>query len=319
MSSLPVSFADVAAAADRIRAFVHHTPIHTSSTLDRLTGGRVFLKCENFQKVGAFKFRGASNAVALLSPQARRRGVVTHSSGNHAQALALAADMQGVDAVIVMPSDATRAKVAATKGYGAKVVEVEPAQRAQAAQEVAEREGRVLVHPSNDPAVIAGQGTAAAEMVEDVGELDIVLAPVGGGGLLSGTAIAARHFLPRCTVVGVEPAMADDAYRSLQSGTIQPSSHPNTIADGLRTQLGSNTFPIIRERVDEIVLVEEDEIVDAMRWVWERVKLVVEPSAAVPVAAILQGKVDVAGKRAGIILSGGNVALGSFFERLGQA
>lgn len=319
MTQLPVCFADITAAADRIAAFVHRTPVHTSSTLGRLTGARVFLKCENFQKVGAFKFRGASNAVALLSPAERCRGVVTHSSGNHAQALALAAAMQGVDAVIVMPIDATPAKVEATKGYGAKVVQVESARRAEVAQDIARGEGRLLVHPSDDPAVIAGQGTAAAELIQDVGELDIVLAPVGGGGLLSGTAIAAKHLLPRCKVVGVEPAMADDAYRSLQTGTIQPSLHPSTIADGLRTQLGENTFAILRQRVDEIVLVDEDEIVAAMRWVWERMKLVIEPSAAVPVASVLQGRADVTGKRVGIIISGGNVALDPFFERLGQA
>ena len=316
MSELPVTFADVAAAMDRIRAFARCTPVHTSSTLDRRTGAQVFLKCENFQKVGAFKFRGAANAVALLSQEERERGVVTHSSGNHAQALALAASLQQVDATIVMPRDATPAKLNATKGYGAKVVLVDAAERAEAAEDLVRREGRALVHPSNDPAVIAGQGTAAVELVDEAGELDLILAPVGGGGLFSGTAVAAKHLRPDCTVIGAEPAKADDAYRSLQTGEIQPSHHPDTIADGLRTQLGSNTFPLIQQLTDGIVLVEEGEIVDAMRWVWERMKLVIEPSSAVPVAALLHGKVEAAGARVGIILSGGNVALDSFFELL---
>ena len=281
-----------------------------------MTGAQVFLKCESFQKVGAFKFRGAANAVALLFDEGRKRGVVTHSSGNHAQALALASSLQQVDATIVMPNDATPAKLNATRGYGAKVVLVDAAQRAEAADDLVRREGRVLVHPSNDPAVIAGQGTAAAELIDEAGELDLVLTPVGGGGLLSGAAVATKHRLPACKVVGAEPAKADDAYRSLQTGEIQPSHHPNTIADGLRPQLGSNTFPIIQRLTDGIVLVEEDEIVEAMRWVWERMKLVIEPSSAVPVAALLCGKVEAGGKRVGIVLSGGNVALDSFFDLL---
>lgn len=309
MPELPVTYSDVMAAAARIDPYVHHTPVHTSATFGAETRATGFFKCENFQRTGSFKFRGASNAVAMLSPDERGRGVVTHSSGNHAQALALAASLQDADAVIVMPNDANPAKVAATEGYGARVVQVEPARRSEAAQQIAEEEGRVLVHPSNDPAVIAGQATAAMELIDDAEELDVILAPVGGGGLLSGTAVAAKHLLPDCAVIGAEPAMADDAYRSLQTGEIQPSCHPPTIADGLRTQLGDNTFAILRALADEIVLVDEDEIVAAMRWVWERLKLVIEPSSAVPVAAMLAGKVDGAGKRVGIILSGGNLDL----------
>ncbi len=316
MVPLPVTFPDVAAAAERIAKFAHRTPVQTSNTLDRMLDAQVFFKCENFQKAGAFKFRGACNAVALLSDDQRRRGVVTHSSGNHAQALALAAAMKGVGATVVMPHDAPAVKVEATRGYGAAVVQVPAARRAEAADEIAQREGRVLVHPSNDAAVIAGQGTACMELVEDVGDLDLVLAPVGGGGLLSGTAIAAKRLRPACDVVGVEPAMADDAYRSLQTGEIQPSHHPPTVADGLRTPLGSNTFPLIRKWVREIVLVEELEIIGATRWVWERMKLVIEPSSAAPVAALLNGKVDASGKRVGVILSGGNVALDRFFDML---
>ena len=306
----------IRAAARRIEHHIHRTPVLTCEALDRLTGASLFFKCENFQKVGAFKFRGACNAVARLSGEQRRRGVVTHSSGNHAQALSLAAAMQGVSATIVMPDDAPAVKVAATKGYAATVVQVPAAERAEAAEAIAAREARVLVHPSNDPAVIAGQGTACMELIDEVGGLDLILAPVGGGGLLSGVAVAAKHMLPECAVVGAEPAMADDAFRSLRTGVIQPSHHPKTIADGLRTQLGSNTFPIIQGLVREIVLVEEAEIVDAMRWVWERMKLVIEPSSAVPVAALLGGKADATGKRVGVVLSGGNVALDGFFGGL---
>jgi len=316
MPDLPVTYSDVMAAAARIAPYAHYTPVHTSATFDAQTGAAGLFKCENFQRTGSFKFRGASNAVAMLSPDERGRGVVTHSSGNHAQALALAASLQDADAVIVMPNNANPAKVAATEGYGARVVQVEPARRSAAAQQIAADEGRVLVHPSNDPAVIAGQATAAVELIDDAEELDVILAPVGGGGLLSGTAVAAKHLLPDCAVIGAEPAMADDAYRSLQTGEIQPSTHPPTIADGLRTQLGDNTFAILRALADEIVLVDEEEIVAAMRWVWERMKLVIEPSSAVPVAAMLAGKVDGAGKRVGIILSGGNADLDAFFGLL---
>ena len=315
-SDLPVTISDVRAATQRIRAFVHRTPVMTSTTLDSMTGAMVFFKCENFQKVGAFKFRGATNAVALLPDDARRRGVVTHSSGNHAQALALAASMQGISAKIVMPDMTPPAKLEATRGYGAEIVLVKAAERDRVADEIVEREGRVLVHPSNDPAVIAGQGTAALELIEEVGPLDALIAPIGGGGLMSGTAIAAKGLLDKVQVFGAEPAKADDAYRSVQIGAIQPSTYPETIAEGLRTGLGDNTFAIIRTHVDEIVLVEEMEIVDAMRTIWERMKLVIEPSSAVAVSPLLTGKVPVRGKRVGVILSGGNVDVTGLFEVL---
>jgi len=315
MPALPVVFDDVLAAAERIAPFVHRTPVLTCSTLNRLVGAEVFFKCENFQKVGAFKFRGASNAVALLTQEQRERGVVTHSSGNHAQAVALAAAMQGVDATIVMPDDASPVKVAATKGYGATVVQCPAADRAKVAEELVGREDRILVHPSNDPAVIAGQGTAALELLDEAHDMDMVLAPVGGGGIASGTAVVVKRLLKNATVIAAEPEMADDAFRSLQTGAIQPSTHPDTIADGLRTSLGDNTFAIIRQLVDEIVLVEEAEILDAMRFVWERMKIVIEPSSAVPLAPILTGKLSVKGRRVGVILTGGNVDVSRFFEQ----
>jgi len=318
MPALPVTCDDTVAAAKRIAPLVHRTPVLTCSTLNRLTGAELFFKCENFQKTGSFKFRGAANAVALLTEEQRKRGVVTHSSGNHAQALAFAAAKQGVRATIVMPDDAPAIKVAATKGYGAEVVQCPPTDRAKVAGEFVERRGYVLVHSSNDPAVIAGQGTTALELLDEVGDLDMVLVPVGGGGIASGTAIVVKHRLNNAAVLGAEPKMADDAYRSLQTGTIQPSPHPPTVADGLRTSLGQNTFAILRQLLDDIVLLEETEILDAMRLVWERMKIVIEPSSATALAPALVGKADVKGKRVGVILTGGNVDLGRFFERLGQ-
>lgn len=308
------------AAFDRVRAYAHETPVLTSETFNRLTGGKLYFKCENFQKGGAFKFRGAVNSVFSLTAKESERGVATHSSGNHAQAVALAARMRNIPATIVMPENAPQVKVNAVKGYGARVVFCPPTlkDREESLEKVISETGAEFIHPSNDLRVIAGQGTATIELLNRMDEpdeesgrnLDLILSPVGGGGLLSGTALAARYFGSGIRVIGCEPARADDAYRSFYGGTLVLPDHPDTIADGLKTSLGSNTFPIIRENVDAIVLVEEDEIADAMRLVWERMKIVIEASAAVPVAAVLNGKVDVNGRRVGIIISGGNVDLG---------
>jgi threonine dehydratase len=279
---------------------------------------RLFFKCENFQKTGAFKFRGACNAVFLLSEEEASRGVVTHSSGNFAAALALAASKRGITARIVMPSNAPAVKVAAVKGYGGIITFCEPtlASRESMAAKVIEETGATFIHPYNDHRIIAGQGTAALELMEEIPDLDFLLAPVGGGGLLSGTAIAAKGLNPKIKVIGCEPKNADDAYRSMKAGRIIPSENPNTIADGLRTSLGDKTFPIIRDLVDEILLATEEEIITAMRHIFERMKIVAEPSAAVPLAVLLANQLDVAGKKVGVILSGGNMDFSRFFEGL---
>ena len=308
MSSRP-DLAALRAAHDRIRPFVHRTPVLTSSAIDALAGARVYFKCENFQKGGAFKARGAANAVLSLPDDQARRGVATHSSGNHAAALALAAGRRGIPAYIVMPHTAPAVKRAAVEGYGGQITFCDPdqASREAAAAAVVRVTGATLGHPYNDPRVIARQGTAALELLEDVPDLDAVLTPVGGGGLLSGTAVAVRSLRPAARVIGCEPALADDAYQSLREGRIVPARPPVTIADGLRTALGDQTFPIIKELVEQIALVEEAEIVAAMRLTLERMKVVVEPSAAVPLAALLNRPLGLAGARVGIILSGGNV------------
>jgi threonine dehydratase len=295
----------------RIRPYIHSTPVFTCATLDRLSGARLFFKCENFQKVGAFKARGACNAVFSLSWEAAVRGVVTHSSGNHAAALAMAAGRRGVPAHIVMPRNASRVKKEAVAAYGGRIVFCEPtlAAREEACARVMAETGARLVHPYNDYQVIAGQGTAALEFVEEVKDLELLVAPVGGGGLLSGSAIAAKALVPTLRVIGAEPAGADDAYRSFVSGELQPLGEPVTVADGLRTSLGTLTFPLIRAYVDEIVTASEEAIVAAMRKTWELMKIVIEPSSAVPLAALLEGRLRAAGRRVGIILSGGNVDL----------
>jgi len=303
----------IRAAARRIAPHAHRTPVLTCGALDRMAGAELFFKCENFQKVGAFKFRGACNAVFSLGAEDARRGVATHSSGNHAAALSLAARERGIPAHIVMPRTAPPVKRAAVAGYGGRIVLCEPtlAAREEGARRVLEETGAVFVHPYNDHRIIAGQGTAALELLEDVPDLDVVMAPVGGGGLLSGTALAVAALAPRARVVAAEPAGADDAYRSLEEGRIIPSVNPQTIADGLLTSLGDRTFPIIRDLVHSIVTVDDEAIVHAMRQVWERMKIVIEPSAAVPVAALLARRLDAAGGRVGVILSGGNVQLES--------
>jgi len=298
-------------AAQRIRPYAHRTPVLTCASLDLAVGAQVFLKCENFQKVGAFKFRGACNAVYSLDEAEAARGVATHSSGNHAQALALAARMRGIPAYIVMPSNAPAVKQAGVAGYGGQITLCEPtlAARETTLAAVAARTGAAIVHPYNDERVIAGQGTAALELLEEIPGLDVILAPVGGGGLLSGTAIAATGLAPGIRVIGCEPQGADDAFRSLAEGRIIPSVQPKTIADGLLTSLGDLTFPIIRERVERIVTVSEPGIIAAMRFVWERAKLIIEPSSAVPLAVLWERRIDLAGLRIGVILSGGNVDL----------
>ncbi len=305
------TFSDVEAAAARIRGFVHRTPVFTSHSLNEMAGAELYFKCENFQKVGAFKFRGASNAVLSLGDTEARRGVATHSSGNHAAALALAARNRGIPAYIVMPRTAPAVKKAAVKGYGGRIVFCEPTLAAREAtlQKVVEETGAVFIHPYNDSRVIAGQGTAALELLQEVPDLEVVLAPVGGGGLLSGTALTVQAIFPGTRVYGAEPAGADDARRSLRAGKIIPSVNPQTVADGLLTSLGSLTFPLIRELVSDIITVDDRQIIRAMRQVWERMKIIIEPSSAVPVAVALERKLPRPARRIGIILSGGNVDL----------
>jgi threonine dehydratase len=296
---------DVEAAAERIGPFVHRTPIATSSTLDRLLGLKAFFKCENLQKVGAFKARGAVNAVLLLDDAAAERGVATHSSGNHGAALAYAASIRGVPCTVVMPDTAPAVKFEAVAGYGARIVTCPPSERHAAAMRVVDATGATLVHPFEDPAVIAGQGTAALELLDQVPELDAVLAPIGGGGLLSGTALVAQA--DGVTVLGAEPALADDAFRSLASGVRQPAvPRPGTMADGLLTGIGARAFDILRRLSPRIVLVDEEEIRWAARFHLERMKLVVEPSGATCLAALRRVAADWMGRRIGIILSGGN-------------
>ncbi|MGQ9903354.1 MAG: pyridoxal-phosphate dependent enzyme [Anaerolineae bacterium] len=302
---------DIQKSAHQIRALIHHTPTLRSQTIDRLTGAHTFFKCENFQRVGAFKIRGASNAVLSLTDDEAQHGVATHSSGNHAAALAQAARWRNIPAYIVMPDNAPAVKRNAVAGYGAQIFPCAPTLTAREAglREVVTKTGAAIIHPYNDYRVIAGQGTAALELLEDAPNLDMIVAPVGGGGLLSGTAIAAAALNPRIQVIGAEPALANDAYRSLRSGQRVEAVQTTTIADGLRTSLGDKTFPIIQRLVSDIVTVEEEEIVHAMRLVWERMKIVIEPSSAVPVAALLSGRLSVADRNVGVILSGGNVDL----------
>ncbi|MDH5447726.1 MAG: pyridoxal-phosphate dependent enzyme [Candidatus Bathyarchaeota archaeon] len=311
-------FRKVEEAYERIKGIVNKTPVMTSSTLNKITGSKCFLKCENFQKTGAFKFRGAFNALSQLSPEQKKKGVITHSSGNHAQALALAAKLLGIKAVIVMPENASLVKMAATKGYEAEIVTCgsNPTDREKAVIPLIERHGYTLIHPSNDLTIIAGAGTATYELIKEVSKLDYVFSPVGGGGLLSGTAIATKGLLPSAKIIGVEPKNADDAYQSFKAGKIIPVENPNTIADGLKTSLGSNTFRIIRGKVDQIITVSEEEIVEAMQFLWERMKLVVEPSGAVSLAGVLSKQIELESKKVGIIISGGNIDLTGFFDRI---
>jgi threonine dehydratase len=302
-------FAEIQAAALRVKGVAHRTPVVTSRTLDERVGARVFLKCENFQRVGAFKIRGAWNAVSQLDPKEKARGVVAFSSGNHAQAVALACREQGVKAVIVMPRNASATKRAATEGYGAQVIDYDPEteNREEIARRLEAEHGYSVVPPYDNRRVVAGQGTAALELLEEVGHLDLLLAPCGGGGLLSGTAVAARGVDPGCRVIGIEPALGDDATRSFRTGTLQTVHNPKTIADGTRTpSLGRVTFPLVLEYVADMQTVSEAAIAEAVLFLFYRLKLVVEPSGALGVAALLSGAVRGAG-RIGVILSGGNV------------
>ncbi|WP_299776569.1 pyridoxal-phosphate dependent enzyme [uncultured Formosa sp.] len=294
-----------------IQPYIHNTTVLTSKLIDGIAGSQLFFKCENFQKMGAFKMRGATNAIINLSEAQKNKGVVTHSSGNFAQALALSAQSLGVRAFIVMPSTAPQVKKDAVKGYGGIIVECEPTLTARetTAKEIQEKEDVTFIHPSNNIDVILGQGTACKELLENEPDLDYIFVPVGGGGLIAGTALSAYYFGNNCKVIGGEPFEADDAYRSLQSGVIQANTSTNTIADGLKTQLGDVNFPIIQKHVDKIIRVTEAEIVAAMKLIWERLKIVSEPSSAVALAAFLQEKDIFKNKKIGIIISGGNVDL----------
>lgn len=294
-----------------IRPHIHRTPILTSKSINASTGGELFFKCENFQKAGAFKIRGATHAVLSLTNSAAAHGVATHSSGNHAAAVALAATVRSVPAYVVMPETTSAVKKKAVAGYGATITYCAPTLEAREAAfaKVQAQTGAVMIHPYNDPAVIAGQATVGLELLEDTRRLDIIMVPVGGGGLASGVALAVSFLSPFTRVIGVEPALADDARRSLEAGRIIPSTYPDTIADGLRTSLGKLAFEVLSEKLEAIVTVDEAAIATAMRTIWERMKIVIEPSAAVAFAAVQAGAVDVAGKKVGIILSGGNVDL----------
>ncbi|HTX24306.1 MAG TPA: pyridoxal-phosphate dependent enzyme [Steroidobacteraceae bacterium] len=308
---MELTLADIREAQLRIRPFVHRTPVMTSASLDALTGAQLYFKCENFQRVGAFKARGAHNAVFALSEAEARRGVITHSSGNHGAALALAARNRGIPAYVVMPSTAAEVKKRAVARYGAQVTLCEPTQEAResTARRITAETGAHFVHPYNDLRVIAGQGTSALELLEQAPDLEAVICPVGGGGQLSGVAIAAKGSSPGMGVFGAEPAIADDALRSLRAGRLIPAGNPQTIADGLRSSLGEITFALIRAHVDDIGIASEAAIAGAMRLVWETMKLLIEPSAAVPVAVLVDRAVPLTGKRVGVILSGGNVDL----------
>jgi threonine dehydratase len=309
--TMPLDLALIRVAHDRIRTRIHRTPVLTSERLDAACGGRLFFKCENFQKAGAFKARGATNAVFSLDDATAPRGVATHSSGNHAAALARAARLRGIAAHIVMPSNSSQAKVRAVEGYGGRLTFCEPTEAARTATcaRIVAETGATLVHPFENEAVMAGQGTAALELIEDISDLNLILCPVGGGGLLSSTAVAAKALRPGIRVVATEPAEAADTARSFAAGRIVPLGKTTTIADGLRTTIGAPNFAIVRRHVDEVVTVSEEAIVAAMRLIWETLKIVIEPSAAVPYAAILEKKIDVTGRRAGLIFTGGNVDL----------
>jgi threonine dehydratase len=314
MNSIPTK-EDIVAAHERIRPHVHKTPVLTSQSLDEMAGCHIFFKCENFQKIGAFKARGAMNASLSLTPSEREKGLATHSSGNHAQALARAAKMLSTKSYIVMPRTSPDIKKKGVRAYGGEIYECEPTLQAreEMLEKVIAKTGATEIHPFNNYDVMAGQATAAKELFEEVDKLDVIMAPVGGGGLLSGTALATKYFSPSTIVIAGEPEGADDAFRSLKSGKIEPSQS-DSVADGLLTSLGDKTFPVIKDLVKEIITVNDREIVSAMRLIWERLKIIVEPSCAVPFAALLKKKEAFRGKKVGIILSGGNVDLPKAFK-----
>lgn len=317
LDALPVSYSDVESAAERIEGQANRTPVMTSRTVDQLAKGRVFFKCENFQRAGAFKFRGAFNAISRLSDEEKRRGVLTYSSGNHAQAIALVGRILKVPATIVMPEDAPAVKLEATRQYGAEVILYDRSKetREELTARIASERGLAIVPPYDHPHIVAGQGTAAKELFEEVRDLDFLLVCCGGGGLLSGCAIAAGALNPQCRVIGVEPERADDATRSFHTKVLHTVHNPDTIADGARTpSLGKVTFPLVLHYVHDMVTVPEEAIVRAMFFLWERMKLVVEPTGALAAAALLEGRVDISGARAGVLISGGNVDLRSVGE-----
>lgn len=316
---LPIEYADVTAAAERLAGVAHRTPVLTSRTFDALTSARTFFKCENLQRMGAFKFRGAYNALARFTPEQRRGGVITFSSGNHAQAIALSARLLGMPAVIVMPKDAPAVKLEATKGYGGEVVRYDryTEDREALGRRIAAERGMTLIPPYDHADVMAGQGTAALELIDEVEALDALVVCVGGGGLISGCATAAKHRLPACRVIGVEPEAGNDVQRSLQAGYIVHIDVPRTIADGAQTQhAGQLTFPVIQARVDSVVTVTDEQLVSTMRFFMERMKIVVEPTGCLAAAAVLHGVVPAAGQRVGVILSGGNIDSRRFAELL---
>ncbi|MFH4966245.1 pyridoxal-phosphate dependent enzyme [Gaetbulibacter sp. M235] len=298
---------------ERVKPYIHRTPVLTSELINEMVQANLYFKCENFQKMGAFKMRGAANAILSLSKEEQAKGVVTHSSGNFAQALSLAAKKIGVKAYIVMPKNAPQVKKNAVKTYEGEIIECDsnPIAREEMAAKVQKETGATFIHPSNDDAVIYGQGTAAIELLEDYPDLNYIFSPIGGGGLIAGTALAVNYFSNHCKVIGGEPKNADDAYRSLLSGKIEGNDEVNTIADGLRTFLGDRNFPIIKKYVEKIVRVEEEEIIEAMKLIWERMKIIIEPSSAVAFAAVLKNKEDFKNKKIGVILSGGNVDVGN--------
>jgi threonine dehydratase len=308
---MSLDLAAIRAAHERIRPHIVRTPVLTSAWLDAATGGRLFFKCENLQQVGAFKARGATNAIFSLTAAEAVRGVATHSSGNHAAAVARAAQLRGIPAYIVMPSNSAKSKIRNVERYGGRITFCEPtnAAREAACARLVAGTGSVLIHPFNDYRVMAGQGTAALELLEDTPALDLLLCPVGGGGLLCGTAVAAKSLRPAIRVIATEPAGADDAARSFRAGRIVPAEKVDTIADGLRTTIGEKNFPLTQRFVDDVVTVSETAIIAAMRCLWEELKIIIEPSSAVPYAAIMEGKISVTGHRTGIILTGGNVDL----------
>jgi threonine dehydratase len=305
------TFQDIKNAHKRIRPFIHRTPVLTNSSLNKLSGADLYFKCENFQKVGSFKIRGATNTVLQLTDEELALGIVTASSGNHGAALCMAVSNRGGKTIVVMPNNTPKIKVDNVERNGGEIVWCEPIQasREKVLQEIMDETGAVLVHPYNDERIIAGQGTAAKELLEDYPDLERIVSPVSGGGLLSGTLCSAKEMKPGILVYGAEPVEADDAYRSLQSGEIQANKTTNTICDGLRAQIGTITFPIIQEKVDGIITVTEDEIIHSMRLIWERMKIIVEPSSAITLSAILKRKELFKGKKVGLILSGGNVDL----------
>lgn len=308
LSTIP-TFHEIQKVHQRIKPFIHETPVLSSTAINEMSGAEIYFKCENFQKIGAFKMRGAANALLALTAEEKAKGVATHSSGNHAQAVALSAKNHGVKAYIVMPENAPKTKRAATEGYGAEIITCAPTLEARESnlEKVVARTGATFIHPYNNYDVIAGQATCAKELIESVPDLEVMMAPVGGGGLMSGTAISTKALLPNALIIGSEPKWADDAYRSFKSGTMQYNTRVDTIADGLRTNLGPYTFEIITDLVDDIITVSEEEIIAALRIIWERMKIIIEPSCAVPFAALLQQKERFAGKKIGIILTGGNV------------